>query len=283
MTRRDGQGPGGDPAGSGDRASPSCASCRWSRSAATRASREPRSTPTSIKTLAASIADAGVVQPLIVRPLARRSLRADRRRAPLAGGSGGRPGDGARDRPRRGRARAPADGADREHGARGPQPGRRGARLRGAGRGSGALQGGAGAAAGPQPPGDLEPDPPPRPSRRGARPARRGELSEGHGRAILQARGQRGPPRARPRGRGTRLVGPRDRAPGQGGRAGKPRPKVVPHPDQEAALVRAEEALESALGHRRARPPRSPRHPRGAPLRRPGRAPGLRPERGPGG
>ena len=50
-----------------------------------------------------------------------------------------------------------------------------------------------------------------------------GELSEGHGRAILQARGRRRAPRARPRGRRARLVGPRDRAPGQGGRRRKRR------------------------------------------------------------
>jgi ParB family transcriptional regulator, chromosome partitioning protein len=73
-----------------------------------------------------------------------------------------------------------------------------------------------------------------------------GELSEGHGRAILQARGDR-----------ARLQLARDaaaagwsvreterRAKGEGG----PRPKSVPHPDQLEALREAEEELESALG-----------------------------------
>ena len=103
-----------------------------------------------------------------------------------------------------------------------------------------------------------------------------GELSEGHGRAILQAQGNEArrslAREAAARGWSVRETERRAKTAG----AGK-RPKVVPHPDQEAALARAEEALESALGTGRARPPRSPRHPRGAPLRRPGPAPGLRP------
>jgi ParB family transcriptional regulator, chromosome partitioning protein len=74
-----------------------------------------------------------------------------------------------------------------------------------------------------------------------------GELSQGHGRAILQARGAE-----------VRRTLARD-AVAQGWSvreterrakeaAGKTRPKVVPHPDQQAALIRAEEALEEALG-----------------------------------
>jgi ParB family transcriptional regulator, chromosome partitioning protein len=73
------------------------------------------------------------------------------------------------------------------------------------------------------------------------------ELSEGHGRAILQARGA-----------GTRTELAR-RAAAEGwsvreterrAKTGAPAgAKVVAHPDQEAALRRAEEALESALGH----------------------------------
>jgi ParB family transcriptional regulator, chromosome partitioning protein len=74
-----------------------------------------------------------------------------------------------------------------------------------------------------------------------------GELSEGHGRAILQARGhdaRRALAReAAARGWSVRETERRAKTAG----AGK-RPKVVPHPDQEAALARAEEALESALG-----------------------------------
>ena len=79
----------------------------------------------------------GVLQPLLVRPLRRRPLRAGRRRAPLArraaAGLDAVPGD------RRATAttrRALEARADREHGPRGPQPGRGGARLRRAGRGA---------------------------------------------------------------------------------------------------------------------------------------------------
>jgi ParB family transcriptional regulator, chromosome partitioning protein len=74
-----------------------------------------------------------------------------------------------------------------------------------------------------------------------------GALSEGHGRAILQARGNRArgdlAQRAAAEGWSVRETERRAKA---GGPAG---PKLVPHPDQEAALRRAEEALESALGH----------------------------------
>ena len=74
------------------------------------------------------------------------------------------------------------------------------------------------------------------------------ELSEGHGRAILQARGaETRASLAREAGR-SRLVGTRDRAPGQGGRRHARVQRSSPIPDQEAALVRAEEALEEALG-----------------------------------
>jgi ParB family transcriptional regulator, chromosome partitioning protein len=74
-----------------------------------------------------------------------------------------------------------------------------------------------------------------------------GELSEGHGRAILQAPGNEARRAlAREAARGDWSVRETER---RAKRANAPkRSKVVPHPDQEAALVRAEEALESALG-----------------------------------
>jgi ParB family transcriptional regulator, chromosome partitioning protein len=74
-----------------------------------------------------------------------------------------------------------------------------------------------------------------------------GELSEGHGRAILQAPGNEARcALAREAARGHWSVRETER---RAKRANAPkRSKVVPHPDQEAALVRAEEALESALG-----------------------------------
>src|SRR6202040_2587363 len=63
-------------------------------------------------------------------------LRADRRRASLAGGADGGPAnDPGAVATARGRRRVGA-GADREHGARGPEPDRGGARVRGADRGA---------------------------------------------------------------------------------------------------------------------------------------------------
>ncbi len=74
-----------------------------------------------------------------------------------------------------------------------------------------------------------------------------GELSEGHGRAILVARGAeaRGSLARDAAAQGWSVRETERRAKQNGnGRLSK----VVPHPDQEAALVRAEEALEKAFG-----------------------------------
>jgi ParB family transcriptional regulator, chromosome partitioning protein len=75
-----------------------------------------------------------------------------------------------------------------------------------------------------------------------------GELSEGHGRAILQARGadlrRRLAREAAAHGWSVRETERRARKAGRLRRA-----RVVPHPDQEAMLTRAEEELEAALGH----------------------------------
>jgi ParB family transcriptional regulator, chromosome partitioning protein len=74
-----------------------------------------------------------------------------------------------------------------------------------------------------------------------------GELSEGHGRAILQARGNEArcalARDAAARGWSVRETERRAKRTGAGKRL-----KVVPHPDQEAALAGAEELLESVLG-----------------------------------
>jgi ParB family chromosome partitioning protein len=74
-----------------------------------------------------------------------------------------------------------------------------------------------------------------------------GELSEGHGRAILIAKGND----VRRRLARDALAGgwPVRETERRAKRAeATPRAKVVPHPDQKAALERAEEALERALG-----------------------------------
>jgi ParB family transcriptional regulator, chromosome partitioning protein len=74
-----------------------------------------------------------------------------------------------------------------------------------------------------------------------------GELSEGHGRAILLARGNRA--RA-DLARRVAAEGWSVRETERRAKAGAPvGPRLVPHPDQEAALRQAEEKLESALGH----------------------------------
>jgi ParB family chromosome partitioning protein len=74
-----------------------------------------------------------------------------------------------------------------------------------------------------------------------------GELSEGHGRAVLVARGNDArrelAREAAARGWSVRETERRAKEAGE-----RTRPKLVPHPDQEAALIRAEESLEQALG-----------------------------------
>jgi ParB family chromosome partitioning protein len=74
-----------------------------------------------------------------------------------------------------------------------------------------------------------------------------GELSEGHGRAILQVRGAESrralAQEAAARGWSVRETEHRAKQPAASRKA-----RVVPHPDQEMALVRAEEALEEAFG-----------------------------------
>jgi len=74
-----------------------------------------------------------------------------------------------------------------------------------------------------------------------------GELSEGHGRAILQARGNDAR-RSLAREAAARGWSVRETERHAKGSGNATRPKVVPHPDQEAALARAEETLEQALG-----------------------------------
>ena len=73
-----------------------------------------------------------------------------------------------------------------------------------------------------------------------------GDLSEGHGRAILQVRGNDAR-RALAREAAARGWSVRETERHAKGSDG-PAPKVVPHPDQQAALARAEESLEEALG-----------------------------------
>ena len=76
-----------------------------------------------------------------------------------------------------------------------------------------------------------------------------GELSEGHGRALLAVDGQderRRLARARPSPRAGRSARPSAGRRGRGEAA--PKLKALPHPDEEAAIGKAEDALERALG-----------------------------------
>ena len=74
-----------------------------------------------------------------------------------------------------------------------------------------------------------------------------GELSEGHGRALLMARGN---DRRRRLARAAAAQGwsVRETERRAKGGTGTREATVVPHPDQQAALARAEESLEQALG-----------------------------------
>lgn len=75
-----------------------------------------------------------------------------------------------------------------------------------------------------------------------------GELSEGHGRAILQARGNDVRRRlARNAARRGWSVRETERAARR--ESAEPTARITPHPDQQAALEHAADALEAALGH----------------------------------
>ncbi len=203
--------------------------------------------PDSIEVLARSLADTGVIQPLIVRPLddGRYELIAGERR--WRGRSARGPRDRAGPDPRRGRDPADADRPDREHGARGPEPGGGGARLHRAGGGAGRLQGGARPPPRAQPRRDLEPRPPARPARQGPRPAR-GRLAVGGSRPGDPAR--QGKRRAQGVGEGRggrRLVGARDRAPREGGGDPAPRsPSPTPTSSRRCARPRSAWSRRSA-------------------------------------
>ena len=81
----------------------------------------------------------------------------------------------------------------------------------------------------------------------------RGDLTEGHGRALLLASRSRHPPHARPRRRPPPLVGPRARVPRPrrrypAGKRRRARSRPALHPDQAAAIELISDALAAALG-----------------------------------
>ena len=122
----------------------------------------------ALAALAGSLGEQGVMQPVLVRPRPGGSyeLVAGERRWRAAQHGRARDDSGADARSRgRGVARSRAD---REHGARGSQPGRGGACMRGARRGARPDARGGRPAGGAQPGRRQQPDAASRPSRRGA-------------------------------------------------------------------------------------------------------------------
>ena len=189
-----------------------------------------------------SLGERGVLQPVLVRPEGRGDIRAGGRRAALAGGAASPACESIpaivrqRDDARGARARA-----DREHGARGPQPDRGGARVRGAGRGARADARGGGPPRRPQPRGGQQPGAP-------ARPARRGD------RAAAARGAQRGPRTGAAAGRRSR----RAAEPGARGSASEGWSVRVTE-DRAREQQRRRGAADAALGRRRrARPPSRP-------------------------
>ena len=80
---------------------------------------QPRQVMGDLSELMASVAEKGVIEPLIVRS-ARRPFPDHRRRAPLSGGRSGRASRAAGRHSRRRRRRGDRAGAGREHPAQGP-------------------------------------------------------------------------------------------------------------------------------------------------------------------
>ena len=112
-----------------------CGRCRSARSSPTRTSPESLFDEEALVSLTASVRELGVLQPVLVRPLGRRAVRADRRRAALASGQAGRPARPSRRSSARSRTRLARAGAGREPAPRGPQPARGGGGLPAAHRG----------------------------------------------------------------------------------------------------------------------------------------------------
>ena len=206
-----------------------------------------------------SIRARGVLQPVLVRPLpgGRYELIAGERRWRAAQARRARHGPGDRPPPRRcGLARGRPD---REHGPRGPEPGRGGAGLRRPGRGARPHARGGRPAGRPQPRRGLEPHPPARAARRGADAARDAAADRG---PRPSAPARRGPRRAPPElarqavgaaGRcASSRAGPETTANGPQSASGRRRlaPSRRPSctPTRQAAIEQIADGLGAALG-----------------------------------
>ena len=206
----------------------------------------------AMSSLASSIREVGVLQPILVRETERGRVRAHRRRAPVAGGPAGRAADDARPGPERLRCPQPRAGTGGEPPPRGPQPARGGRRLPTARRRV-RLHPRAGRLPGGQEPHRRHQYPPaaPAPRRRPAGPGRRRHLGRPRPGAAGDARPQlpggagqadrgRGPDRPGRRGRGPppRPRGPRPTAPRPRTAAMSPRCPPAPTPSRPAPAHR---------------------------------------------
>ena len=201
----------------------------------------------------------GVLQPVLVRPLPGGTLRARRRRAPLARGAARRPRDDARRSSSTATTRPSLEVALIENMAREDlNPVEEARAVRRARRGAGPDARGGRPPGRPQPRGGLEPPAPARPARRGARRCSRTARSARataarccSPRTTPTAAGWRAPPpTAAGRSASLEAARPRGQRPARGRRAPRPRRRL--HPDQEAAAARDRRGA-----RRRARAPTS--------------------------
>ena len=208
----------------------------------------------TLQALADSVRERGIVQPVLVRPVAGGTyeLVAGERRWRAAQIAGMESVPGARPPARR--QRGARDRAHREHGPGGPQPRRGGARLRGPRRGARASRARTSAAASAAAASRCRTScgSSTCPTRSlGLLEARRAD--RGPRPRAAARRGPRRPPPPRARGRPRGLDGPRH---GGEGARGQRRPGAAPgaarrggvHPDQAAAATEVGEALARALG-----------------------------------
>ena len=148
----------------------------------------------ALQALAGSLGERGVLQPVLVRakPGGTYELVAGERRwrAAQIAGLEKIPGD----RAPAWRCRGPGARADREHGARGPEPDRGGPRLRCAGGGAGVDARGRRPSCGTQPCGGEQPDATPRSARRDGRAAGGRGAERGPRPGVTAGRGSRDAP-----------------------------------------------------------------------------------------
>ena len=176
---RHGPRPGRDPAARRRAATRACASSRSSWSSPTRASRGTSFDEAALAELAESIRARGVLQPIVVRAAARRRATSW---SPASAGCARRGSPSSSRSPRSCARPTTGSGSSsrcREHGARGPEPVEEARACAMLVEDLGLTKEEVGRRVGPQPRRDLEPDPPARAARRGARADRGGRAERG--------------------------------------------------------------------------------------------------------